>query len=381
MFEQSLIHSDWNFTIWAFLLLLVAFGFWSDKTKLGSSVSGAAIIMAAGMILSNFKILPMESDVYGVVWSYLVPLGIPLLLLKADLRRVIAETKGMMIAFFLGAIGTTIGALVGYAILPIGSEAEKLAGVLSATYIGGSMNMVAVTQAVELDPSIVTATVAADNVIGVMYLVFLGLAPSIVFMQRLFKSNTSSLDADVSNSNTAPTAPATINLNQIGLALGLAFAICAVGKAMAGYLGVGGYSIMFITAITLLVANTFPKQIKTIKGDYEVGLFFMYLFFAAIGVSADVAAMLDKALVIAFYAAIIIIFHAVVIFGFSRFFKLDLFEVVITSNACASGPASAAALAAGRGRADLVAPAILLGVFGYAVANFIGVGLTHWLGA
>jgi uncharacterized membrane protein len=116
-----------------------------------------------------------------------------------------------------------------------------------------------------------------------------------------------------------------------------------------------------------------------LKGDYEIGIFFMYVFFAAIGISADVAAMLDSALILAVYVLLIVLCHAAVIFTASRFFKLGLMEVVIASAACASGPASAAALAAGKGRRDLVAPAVLLGVFGYAVANFIGIGLAAGL--
>ena len=53
------------------------------------------------MAPSNFGVLPKAADAYCVVWSYLVPLAIPLLLLlmKADLRRMIAETKGMLVHF------------------------------------------------------------------------------------------------------------------------------------------------------------------------------------------------------------------------------------------------------------------------------------------
>ncbi|MBL4893322.1 MAG: DUF819 family protein [Emcibacter sp.] len=382
MIDFPLIHADWTFALWAALMFLAALGFWADKTRLGSNISGAAIILATAMALSNFGVLPKEAETYNVIWSYLVPLAIPLLLLKADLRRVISETKGMLAAFFLGAIGTTLGALIGYYLLPLGEQAPKLAGVFSATYIGGSMNMAAVTQAVELDPSIAAASVAADNVVGVMYLAFLALVPSLAFAQRWFEKSKPSV------SNTEKDSPSdlreehvvAIDLKSMGLALGLSFAICAVGKYLADMFNVGGYSIMFITAITILLANIFPKQLKRLKGDYEVGLFFMYLFFAAIGISADLVAMLDKAVIIAVYAAIIVVCHAVVIFGAGRFFKLDLMEVVIASNACASGPAGAAALAAGKGRRDLVAPAVLLGVFGYAVANFVGVGLSGWLG-
>ncbi|WP_165777018.1 DUF819 domain-containing protein [Paremcibacter congregatus] len=387
----ALIHADWPFAIWAALMMLAALGFWADKTKVGSNVSGAAIILAAAMALSNFGVLPKSAETYNVVWSYLVPVAIPLLLLKADLRRVIFETKSMLVAFFLGAIGTTLGALVGYVILPLGEQGPKLAAVFSATYIGGSMNMAAVTQAVELDPSLATASVAADNVVGVLYLAFLALVPSMAFFQWWFKRSLSSglagasaeeiTDAKSHAGDIPPDVQTGINLAHIGFVVGLSFTICAMGKALADMLGVGSYSIMFITALTIVIANIFPRQLKKFKGDYEIGLFFMYVFFAAIGVSADVVAMLDKALMIALYAAIIVVCHAAVIFGVSKFFKLDLMEVVIASNACASGPASAAALAAGKGRPDLVAPAVLLGVFGYAVANFIGVSLNIWLGA
>ncbi|MBL4893283.1 MAG: DUF819 family protein [Emcibacter sp.] len=378
----SLIHPDWTFALWAALIFMVALGFWADRTKIGQNISGAAIILAVAMALSNFNILPKTADSYNVVWTVFVPLAIPLLLLKADLRRVIAETKGMLVAFFLGVIGTSFGALLGYYFLPLGDQAAKLAGVFSATYIGGSMNMAAVTQAVGLDPSIATASVAADNVVGVMYLAFLALVPSLALFRWWFSHSTVS---DGSVAEASPPSDDTeesvaIDLRHIGFALGLSFVICATGKFLANSFGVGGYSIMFITAITIVVANSFPKQLKKIKGDYEMGLFFMYLFFVTIGVSADVVAMLDKAMVIALYAAIIVVCHAIVIFGGSKFFKLDLMEVVIASNACASGPASAAALAAGKGRRDLVAPAVLLGVFGYAVANFVGVGLSVWLG-
>ena len=380
MMTQSLIHADWTFALWSALFFLAAFGFWADTTKLGRNVSGVALILAVSMLLSNIGVLPKSAEPYGIIWSYLVPLAIPLLLLKADLRRVISETGGMLVAFFLGAIGTTFGALLGYYILPLGAESHKLAGVFSATYIGGSMNMAAVSQSVELDPSIAIASVAADNVVGVLYLAFLALVPSLAFFRWWFKSDEKATTTDMKEDMVEQKNPP-LDLKHLGFAIGLSFLICGCGKAIANYLDVNSYSIMFITAITLVVANIFPSHLKKIKGDYEIGLFLMYLFFVAIGISADIGAMLDKALVIALYAAIIIVCHGVVIFGGSRFFKLDLFEVVIASNACASGPASAAALAAGKGRHDLVAPAVLLGVFGYAVANFVGVMLATTLGS
>jgi len=380
MVSSSLIQPDWTFALWSALTLLCAFGFWADKTKVGRNISGAAIILATAMALSNFNILPKTSDTYNVVWSVLIPLAIPLLLLKADIRKVISETKGMLLAFILGAIGTISGALIGYMVLDLGEHSAKIVGIFTASYIGGSLNMAAVTQALNLDPSVATASVAANNVVGVMYLAFLALMPSIALMRKYY-NYTLDTQPTVIPQNEEEESANPINLVHIGIALGLSFAICAVGKFMANAFNVGGYSIMFITALTILIANIFPKQLKELCGDYEIGIFLMYLFFAAVGISADVLAMLENALVIAAFVVFVIAGHAIIIFSFSKFLKLDLMEVIIASNACAAGPASAAALAAGKGRMDLVAPGVLLGVFGYTLANFIGVGIAVGLGS
>ena len=382
MLSLPLIHTDWAFALWAALMFLAALGFWAERTRIGRNVSGAAVILLVSMALSNFGVLPKSAEVYNVVWAWLVPLAIPLLLLKADLRRVISETRYMLVAFALGALGTLLGVLLGHAFLPLGVEGPKLAGVFSATYIGGSMNMVAVSQALQLDSSMAAASVAADNVVGVLYLTFLALVPSLALFRRWFRNSTPSLAIPPAQTASRETGQdqASIDLRHIAFALGLSFSICALGKVLAELCGIAGYSIMFITALTLAVANLFPGRLKSLKGEYEMGLFFMYLFFAAIGIGADVLTMLDKAIVIAAYAAMILLCHAAVTFVGSRLFRLELMEVVIASNACAGGPASAAALAAGKDRRDLVAPAILLGVLGYAIANFIGIGLSTWLG-
>jgi len=252
-----------------------------------------------------------------------------------------------------------------------------LAAVFSATYIGGSMNMVAVTQAVELEPTIASAALAADNLVGVLYLAFLALFPSFILINKWFEHNNKATTATSVDNNAVheEEAPTPINLQHIAFALGLSFTICAIGKVIATALGISGYSILFITAISLICANLFPKRLEKLKGDYEIGMFFMYLFFAALGVNANVEALLDKSLVIIAYAFYIVCCHAIVLLVGSKLLKINLDEVLIASSACAVGPASAAAIAASRGRKDLIASGVLIGVLGYAVANFIGVAI------
>jgi len=119
------------------------------------------------------------------------------------------------------------------------------------------MNMVAVSQALQLDSSMAAASVAADNVVGVLYLTFLALVPSLALFRRWFRNSTPSAGTSVAETASRETGQdqASIDLRHIAFALGLSFSICALGKVLAELCGIAGYSIMFITALTLAVAG------------------------------------------------------------------------------------------------------------------------------
>ena len=108
-------------SIWdnIFLFIAAAFGLWAEKTKWGSKISAVVITIFATFILSNLSIIPTEAPTYDIVWAYLVPIAIPLLLFKADLRRIIKEAGPTLLAFVFGAIGTILGTIIAFNIIPI----------------------------------------------------------------------------------------------------------------------------------------------------------------------------------------------------------------------------------------------------------------------
>jgi uncharacterized membrane protein len=79
------------------------------------------------------------------------------------------------------------------------------------------------------------------------------------------------------------------------------------------------------------------------------------------------------------FIIVMVVVHLCLLVIVGRWMKLDLAEVMIASNACILGPAPAAALAASKGWQPLDGPGILVGLFGYAIATFIGVALTGLL--
>ena len=379
--STSLISPEWHFAVWASMLALVSLGLWVETNRLGKIISGFVFTMGGAVLFANIGIMPKSAPAYDLVWTYMVPMAIPLLLFKADLRRIIPETKGMLVAFLLGSLGTVCGALIGFYLVPLGSGGAEIAGALSASYIGGSMNYAAVSETLDIEKSLFLAGMAADNVIGVIYMVGLALVPSIMLFRRWLPSaiiDEAEKNTDALTDHKVETIK--LNLLHISSSLLLSLSICALSMLITDWLGVAKYSILFITAITVLIANIFPKGMAKLEGDFEMGMLMMYLFFVTVGASADLKMMFSSALMIVLFVVIIVIVHMEFIFVGSRFFKIDLAEVIIASNACAMGPSTAAALAASKGWKTLVTPAIMCGVFGYVIANFIGVLLGTYLG-
>jgi len=376
-----LISPDWDFALWAVLIGVAGFGFWADSTRIGKQVSGIGIMLVIAMLLGNFGVIPHAAPAYETVWSFLVPAAVPLLLLKANLRRIIPETGPMLGAYFLGVSGTLIGAVIGLWIFPMGDLGPDLAGILSATYIGGSMNFAAVAEALEFtEATLLTAALAADNVVGTLHILVVVLIPSVAILRRWIPSpivETSEApmhDEIAANEEVIPFNPA-----HICLALTISLVIGAIGYGIATILNIPNFGILFITAITLLVANVFHNQLENLHGAFETGMMMMYIFFATIGAGADVAVMIDAGVMIFVYASFIILTHLVVIILGAKLFKMDLAEIVIASLACIGGPVAPAAISASRGWRTLVTPGLMVGILGYAIANFIGVGLANLL--
>ena len=376
-----LISPDWDFALWAVLIGIAGFGFWADSTRFGKQVSGVGIMLAVAMIFGNLGVIPHAAPAYDVVWSFLIPVAVPLLLLKANLRRIIPETGPMLGAFILGVAGTLIGAVLGLLLLPLGDVGPDLAGILSATYIGGSMNFAAVAEALEFTEStLLTATLAADNVVGTLHILVVVLIPSVAILRRWIPSPiVETAEPLVHDEQTPGDEALPLNLVHICLVLTISLCIGAVGYGLAGLLNIPNYGILFITAITLLVANVFHHQLESLHGGFETGMMMMYIFFATIGAGADVAVMIDAGVMIFVYASFIVLTHVVVIILGAKLFKMDLAEVVVASLACIGGPVAPAAISASRGWRTLVTPGLMVGILGYAIANFIGVGLARLL--
>ncbi|MBN1301467.1 MAG: DUF819 family protein [Melioribacteraceae bacterium] len=378
--KNTLIVPDQDWILWAILIAAAAFGLWAEKTKWGSKLSAVVISILVTLILTNLNVVPSSAPAYDIVWSYIVPLAIPLLLFKANLTRIIKEAGPTLIAFGLGAVGTVIGTIISYLIIPLGENGWQLAAIFSSTYIGGSMNYVAASEAVQLQSGdLLAAGVAADNLVMAAYFMILFAIPSVKFLQKHFP-NHHQLNAQKSNDSTALSEEqGVITLPDLSKSLAIAAAVCAAGFFLQDLTGINGSGILIITALVVGLASILPNSVGSIKGADLIGTFLMQIFFAAIGASANILIVLEYGPVLFLFAAVILAVHLLFLLTAGKLFKLDLAEIVIASNANMGGPTTAAAMAVARRWKELVIPAILCGTLGYAVATFIGTALGYWL--
>ena len=373
------ISPDQHWLIWAVLLAAAAFGIWSERTRWGARISGCLVTMGVTFVLSNLRILPAAgAAAYDLTWSFLVPLAIPLLLLRADLRRIIREAGPTLLAFVIGAVGTVIGTIVAFNLVPLGESAWQLAAIFSATYVGGSMNYAAAAEAVGLRTGdMLTAGVAADNLVMALYFLVLFALPGWRWLADRFPRRRD--DAAAVGEVTAPSAQALPDLLGVGVSLALAATLCAAGFFIADVVGWRGGGVLVLTALTVALATLMPGRLERLAGAETLGMYLMQIFFAVIGASANVQVVMSVGPVLFVFASVILSIHLAVLLGLGRLFKLDLRELVIASNANMGGATTAAAMAAARGWRSLVLPAILCGTLGYAVATFVGVALGNVL--
>jgi uncharacterized membrane protein len=381
--STSLIPADSIFGIVAVLALIGGLALWLEARGIGRRISGVVMGILGGMLCSNLGLLPFTSPVYDFIWSRALPFGLVLLLLHADLRRIFRETGRLLLAFVMGGIGTLIGALAAYALFRSFPHAAELSGMFAASYIGGSINFLATSQALGMDafPDLQAGAMAADNLVMAGYFILLFSLPDIPLLRRWFDRRSVGAGERVAEALAAPrVSEGTLRPFDMLLTLGLGALICLLGQWLAELTPFAGAAILWTTGLAVAAATLASGPLQAVRGVQPIGLGLMELFFVMIGAAASVPAVLRIGPVVVGFLAVLILIHLLFLLAAGWLLRLELREIAAASNANCGGPTTAAAMALAKGWSPLVVPLILCGTFGYAIANFIGIGLAGWLG-
>jgi uncharacterized membrane protein len=391
----TLISSEDFATLWAMIAVGTAVAIWAEqKYRWAARLSGPVIALLLAMILTNIRVMPTASPAYDFVGNWLVPLAIPLLLFRANLREIIRTGGRLFLIFHLSALGTVLGTVLAVWILrgPIsGDDIVAAAGMMTASYIGGGVNYMAMKESYEVSESVTNPLIVADNfVMAGLFVVMLWMAASRWFRDRFPHPHSEKPNTD---DNLAASHWERKGIGLLDIASALAFGMLVV--ALAG-LGVKGVTALFgdvtsshlavqmiqilctnkfvmITLFSVALATLFPKQLDRIHGPEEIGAYLLMVFLFTLGLPADLMSVLTEAPLFFVFCGIIAITNLVFTLGVGKIFRFNLEEIVVAVNANLGGAPTAAAVAIGAGWPRLILPGLLVGIWGYVIGTPIGI--------
>ncbi len=342
--------------------------------RLGKVLSPVVLCYLAGMLIGNLGLLPVDEKIAGSITEGAIVLAIPLLLFSTRLAD-IRKFAGPALSSFgwcvlAGLISTSAAAFIFADKIP---DTPVIAGMVVGIYTGGTPNMQAIGLALQSARENIIMLNAADILLGGIYLVFLtSVAPLI-----LAKILPSFQGAENSDPGRAPKADQPWHWKHVatGLALSIGVAGAALGLSLLLFGSLNQTSLIILALTSISLALSFIPFVSNLPGTYESGEYLLLIFSVALGMLADFQKILES-------GGALLGFTTVAMFGniglhllFSRWRKIDRDTFMITSTAAIYGPAFIGQIASVIDNRKLVFAGIGVGLLGYALGNYLGIGL------
>ena len=369
-------------SILAVMTSMIALGFYLQRYKAIKSLGPALTIIIMGIILSNLKVVPVSTELYGTISTYAIPVSMTIMLMSVDLKEMTKLSREPLIAIFVAVLTVSIMAfLFGLVFAEKISEGWKVAGMFVGTYTGGSANLTAIGTGLNVSRQTLAAANAADYVIGVPTLIFMFALPAILKNSKKFKKlwpyhvEESELE-DCQNEEFMESKEWSIK--DIAWMLAIGFVVTEVSTILAGYFNSSFSSaarILLVTTISIIIAQL--KPVKKLRGNLDLGLFVALFFLCTIGFSVDIKEFLGSTFTITLYCFSIIFASFVFHLGITRLLKIKYQYVILSIvGAIADGPTSALVAASAKWN-SLVSVAVVMGVIGGVLGNYAGISVAY----
>jgi len=332
------------------------------------------------MLSTTAGLIPAESVLYRSMTRYLLPASLALMLLSSEVKSIARLGRTALLVMGAGVLGIMTGAVTAFTVLRpwLPAEAWKAVGALSATWIGGSANLVAVATALGLSPDLQGVIIIVDTVVGYSWMALLiTFAGSQARFDRWNRADRTGVDdvgsrlLGIAGREARPlTVPDATLL--VGLAVGLT-AICLRAGAMLPPVGQVltpfSWAIILLTTIALGLSLTPLARLEG-AGASTLGYAGFYLLLASVGAQADLTRIVAHPTFV-LLGVIIIAVHAVFLLLAVRLLRAPLFYFAAASQACTGGVSSAPIVAAIYHPA--MAPVgLLLAVLGNVLGTYLG---------
>ena len=362
---------------------------WIDK------VSPMTVLYIIGLLTANLTSWLHRSDLLSLndmVGKVCIPLAIPLMLLTCSLSN--WSVKKTLKAFFCGLASVLIVTVCGFFLFRNGTDAKRFAqvcGVAIGIYTGGIPNMGAIAQGIGMDSETYLFVTSYDLIVTGLYLIFVICLGRPVFRRLLPTTQTTS------DQQHTPKQVPILQTDTPKRAMEYLFVpVLALLIAIASYLLSTLFPddistpLLILTLTTLSIGATFLPPVRRINRQtadngrqpisFNVGLYFVYLFCFSIANACDVRQMnLAGSLNILWFILFVVFGSLVLQILFSKLLKLDGDTTLVTSVALINSPPFVPLVAALLNNKELIVVGITIGLLGYMIGNYLGIGIFYLL--
>lgn len=381
---MSLINSENTLGIWMVMCLYIVFAMYAERHWKWSMkyANACTLCLLGGALLCTFNILPSQSAAYDPIWEFIAPLAIPMLLFNANLGQIAKRSGRMVGIFLLAAVGVAGGVILASVLLQNHiPELHSVAAVITGSQTGGAVNVAAMRDVFDISSTMFAVTYIADNIAFVFTTFVMLSLPGIAFIRKRYRCLYPLDQAEIAERESEGENGFTV-FNLI-MCFAVAFVILFVSVLFTDFVNrtsapfivkqLFGQKYLILTLITVGLATAFPQWMGKLSGGYEVGMLLLNFFFIASTIEADMKEMFAQGPWLFIFCAITFFVQLVLLLGGGKIFKFNIEEIVICSNASLGGPSTAAAVAGAKGWKELITPAILIGVLGYIIGNYLGI--------
>lgn len=314
------------------------------------------------------------------ITTYLLPALLFLLMVTCDLRAIVRVGPRVLAVFAAAMMSILVAIVLVYlvfrTVLP--GDGWKMLAALSATWTGGSANLVAVKQSIGLADNSLPSVLLADAVCYSLWI--LVLFSSKAFAAR-FNDWTRVAMRDYpilepANIKDAPNAESILVWLGIGLAVAVGSGLGAQRMPSSGFFTTTSWTVLIATVVGLVVARS---PLARIPGSAPLGAALLALLVAVLASQSNFSGLVTAPIFVACGLTILVV-HALLLVIAAKVFRFEMSLSGIASLAQIGGVATAPILAATYSPV-LVPIAVLLATLGLVVGTGIGLTMASILSA
>ena len=360
----------------------------AERWPVINKISPMVILYIIGLLVGNIGIVGETAfKVCENISNIAMLIAIPLMLLCCNFQ--LKSAKSIFKAFGIGMLSILTVTVAGFFLFQsqataaglTDTEFAKVGAVMVGIYTGGIPNLAPVSKAVGLPQHLFLLVSGHDLVVTSIYLlviVFLGRRIVQLFFPKKVESHNEI--KDVPDEEVGKNKSLKQIVANRGIGILVAIVIVAISYALSLVIPLdNSIAVIIITITTLSILLSFWKPVKRLEGTFETGLYFVYVFCLAVATMVNVHDLeFSKHLFILYYIAFAVFGSLLLQILFSRIFKLDGDLMLASSIALINSPPFVPMVAAVLKNKDIILPGIAIGLLGYAVGNYLGIGM-FWL--